>query len=69
MTSAKQIPLQCPIGLHKYFFILNFNEGESIHTSIVKMAINVQTMRKMDNLHLLDFVELKVNSIHDFEGA
>ena len=30
---------------------------------------NVQTMRKMDNLHLADFVELQLKSRNDFDAA
>ena len=30
---------------------------------------NVQTMRKMDNLHLADFVELQLKSTNDFDAA
>ena len=30
---------------------------------------NVQTMRKMDNLHLADFVELQLKSKNDFDAA
>ena len=30
---------------------------------------NVQTMRKMDNLHLADFVELRLKSRNDFDAA
>ena len=30
---------------------------------------NVQTMRKMDDLHLADFVELQLNSKEDFNTA
>ena len=30
---------------------------------------NVQTMRKMDDLHLVDFVELQLKSKEDFNAA
>ena len=54
---------QCPIGLLKHFLIQNFNGKESIQSD------NVRTMRKMDNLHLVEFAELRLKSMNDFEPA
>ena len=40
----------------------------TLPTAIV-VRDNVQTMRKMDDLHLLDFMELQLKSKEDFNTA
>jgi len=44
-------------------------ERQRINTHRYSDNDNVRTMRKMENLHLLDFIELRLKSKNDFEAA
>ena len=59
---------QMPDWLTQAFFDPDL-QRQRINTHQNCKSDNVRTMRKMDNLHLLDFVELRLKSIHDFEAA
>jgi len=59
---------QMPDWLTQAFFDPDL-QRQRINTHQYCESDNVWTMRKMDNLHLLDFVELWLKSIHDFEAA
>ena len=57
-----------PNWLTKTYFNSKF-ERHRINIHQYCESDNVRTMRKMDDLHLLDFVELRLKSKGDFDTA
>ena len=60
--------LLCQTGLFRLFFNPELLR-QRLNTHQYSENGNVQKMRKMDDLHLIDFVELKLKSKEDFNAA
>ena len=65
---AKTYATSMPNWLTQAFFDPEL-QRQRINTHKYCESDNIRTMRKMDNLHLVEFVELRLKSMNDFEAA
>ena len=60
--------LLCLIGQEKTFF-QPYNERQRIATAEYSNSFDARKMPKMDNVHLVDFVEIPLKNVSDYNKA